>query len=315
MVHQFRSIAAAFILLAVTMPAVATEVVYPPGSRVGLVPPPGMVPSSNFMGFEDRGRKVAVLLITLPKEAYAELEKSATSDSLKQQGVTADAREAFPLPGGKALLLVGHQEVENTKIRRWLMVAALPTLTALVNVQVPEDAQSAYPDSAIRTALASLSARASVPVEEQLGLLPFKVADLAGFRVGALFPGRAIMLTDAADDKPRTTVHPHILVGVLPGGPQVGTDRDTFARNVFGTIPNLKDIRLVTSETLRLGGQQGHQILANGTDGATGTAITIIQWLRFGGGGFLHMVGVAPQDGWTPAYARFRTVRDGIEPR
>jgi hypothetical protein len=29
----------------------------------------------------------------------------------------------------------------------------------------------------------------------------------------------------------------------------------------------------------------------------------------------LHLVGVAPSAAWTLAYARFRMVRDGIEPR
>jgi hypothetical protein len=40
-----------------------------------------------------------------------------------------------------------------------------------------------------------------------------------------------------------------------------------------------------------------------------------VQWLRFGGGVFLHLVGTAPTAAWTQAYARFRSVRDGIEPR
>jgi hypothetical protein len=31
----------------------AAEVMYPPGSRLGLVPPPGMALSSNFFGFEE----------------------------------------------------------------------------------------------------------------------------------------------------------------------------------------------------------------------------------------------------------------------
>ena len=40
-----------------------------------------------------------------------------------------------------------------------------------------------------------------------------------------------------------------------------------------------------------------------------------MQWLRFGGSAYLHLVGVARSDGWTQAYARFRQVRDGIELR
>jgi hypothetical protein len=37
--------------------------------------------------------------------------------------------------------------------------------------------------------------------------------------------------------------------------------------------------------------------------------------MRFGNGGYLHMVGVAATDEWMQAYPRFRSVRDGIEPK
>jgi hypothetical protein len=87
-------------------------------------------------------------------------------------------------------------------------------------------------------------------------------------------------------------------------------DRDPFARDVFATAPNLRDIR-----SPRPSGQQGHQILANARDPAGTTALTVVQWLRFGGGAYLQMIGIARADAWKDAYPRFRSVRDGIEAR
>ena len=46
-----------------------------------------------------------------------------------------------------------------------------------------------------------------------------------------------------------------------------------------------------------------------------GADISVVQWLRFGSGAYLHIVGMAPAPAWTQAYARFRSVRDGIEAR
>jgi hypothetical protein len=74
-------------------------------------------------------------------------------------------------------------------------------------------------------------------------------------------------------------------------------------------------VRLVSSEPLRMGMQQGHQIMATGKDNTSGTDVTIVQWLRFGNGAYMQMVGVAPTDTWTQAYTRFREVRDGIDQR
>ena len=308
-----------FLALALGTSAVhAADPAFPPGSRIGLAPPAGMVPSKNFFGFEDPNSNVAIILVALPAEAYADLDKTVNADALKRQGVTLETREALPLSTGKAFLVVGRQEIEKTKIRKWILIAASPALTALVTVQIPEAAKTGYPDAAIRAALGTLAIRAVVPVEEQLGLLPFKVAELAGFHIGGVVPGRAVMLSDAGGDAPGppgTTMEPHLFVTIAPGGPAQTAERDAFARDVFATVPNLKDIRITTSEPLRMGGQQGHQILADARD-LTGTAtLTVVQWLRFGGGAYLQMVGIARAEAWKDAYQRFRSVRDGIEPR
>jgi hypothetical protein len=55
--------------------------------------------------------------------------------------------------------------------------------------------------------------------------------------------------------------------------------------------------------------------VATAKDARTGADVTVVQWLRFGGGAYLHMIGVAPTDAWVASYARFRQVRDGIEAR
>jgi hypothetical protein len=314
-------IASFLILLALAFgvgPAAAGEAAYPPGSRIGLEPPPGMVTSKSFFGYEDPDNNAAIVLLALPPQAYADLDKSVTADALKRQGVTFETREDLPLSTGKAFLVLGHHEVDKVKIHKWILVAASSALTALVTVQIPEPAKSVYPDAAIRAALATLAIRATVPVDEQLSLLPFQLGELAGFHVGGIVPGRAVMLGDAALDapgSPAATTEPRIFIAISPGGPAQPDDRDTFARDAFATVPNLRDTRITGSEPLRIGGQQGHQILATAKDPSGAAALTVVQWLRFGGGAYLQMIGVARTEDWKEAYPRFRSVRDGIEVR
>jgi hypothetical protein len=305
------------LLLAVALGAPwahAAEAVYPPGSRLGIVPPLGMVTSNNFFGFEDPNTNAAIILASLPAEAYAELEKTIGAEALKKQGVTLEKREAMSLSTGKAFLVIGRQEVDKIKVRKWILIGASPALTALVTVQIPETVKNLYSDAAIRATLATLAIRATVPVDEQLSLLPFKIAELAGFQVGGVVPGRAVELSDAPADT-SAQPQPHIFVSVAPGGPAQTGDRDAFARDVFLAIPNVRDIRGIISEPLRIVGQPGHQILAQARDPAGATSLTVVQWLRFGGGGYLQLVGIARADAWHEAYPRFRAVRDGIEPR
>ena len=74
-------------------------------------------------------------------------------------------------------------------------------------------------------------------------------------------------------------------------------------------------LRVTSSESLRIVGQPGHQIMAQARDGAGMTDLTVVQWLRFGGDAYLQVVGISRVDAWQTAYPRFRTVRDSIEPR
>jgi hypothetical protein len=41
----------------------------------------------------------------------------------------------------------------------------------------------------------------------------------------------------------------------------------------------------------------------------------MVQWLRFGTGGYLRIVAVSPSEDWDTMFARFRAVRDGINLR
>src|SRR5262249_60507338 len=169
-------------------------------------------------------------------------------------------------------------------------------------------------DAATPGPLASLTTSPAVAADEQLGLLPFKISDLAGFEIGGVLPGRAVVLGDPpgqATPQPQ----PHIFVSVGAGGPSQTSDRDAFAREVFATTPNVRDVRVTSSEPLRIVGQPGHQIMAQARDGAGMTDLAVVQWLRFGGGAYLQVVGISRVDAWQTAYPRFRAVRDSIDTR
>jgi hypothetical protein len=304
-----------YVALLFVAPARAADVVFPPGSHVGLVPPVGVMASRIFPGFEDPDKKVAIIIAQLPVEAYAGLAASTDAEALRRQGMTLEQREPLMLALGNGFLLLVQQEFEGVKLHKWIAVTATADFTALVTFQVPDDARASYPDTAVRAALASITSRASVPIEEQFGLLPFKVGDLAGFRVGGFIGGRAIMLTDAPDQVIGPSADPQIMVAVTSGGPGEASERERFAAEAFRSISNLRDVSIVSAEPLRLNGLPAHEVIARAKQAATGIDITVVQWLRFNGGSYMHVIAVARTEAWTQAYARFRQVRDGVELR
>jgi len=302
------------LILAFAAPAIAADPIFPLGSRIGLVPPAGMEASRSFRGFADPNKNAAILMNALPAGAYAELEKTIAADALKKQGITVEKREPIKLSGSDGFLIVGKQTADNEHYRKWLLIAPADDLTVLVSVQIPEKDNS-YTDSAIRAALATLTVRSTVPDDELLGLLPFSVGDLAGFHIDDVMPGRALMLIDRAKDAPPTSFDARLLVAAMQGGPAEADDRANFARLAFGEIGGIKDVHVTMSEPLRMGGQQGYQTAAQAKDSRTDTDVMVVQWLRFGSGGFIQMIGIARTDVWTDVLARLRTVRDSIDPR
>jgi hypothetical protein len=295
--------------------ALAADAIYPVGSRLGLVPPPGMTAATTFPGFEDRENSAFIRLIALPGPAFGEIEKTMTNDALKKQGMTVEKRENFPLPGGKSILVIVRQEANAVRIRKWLLIAPLGELTALVSVELPDATAARYPATAVRKALTTLAARSTVPVEEQLTLVPFRVGELAGMRLVRVVPGVALQFTDGPKDAFDAAEQPHLVISVAPGGPQQSGDRDTFARQAMTGLPPFKDVRMLSSESMRIGGMAGHEVRAEGRDVQTGAEIEIVQWLRFGTGAYMRILGIAPKQKWTEALTRFRAVRDGLEPR
>ena len=274
-----------------------------------------MTLSTSFQGFEDSKNDVFIRLVAMPDNAYAEIEKAMTNQALKKQNITVEKRESFALPASKGLLIIARQETDKIKLRKWLLIAPLGDLTALVSLEIPLAAKDVYSDAAIRKSFMSLAARSAIPAEEQLALVPFHLRDLAGFNVAGVVPGRAVQLTDGKKETTDTIEHAHLLISIGPGGPSSSTDRDSFARLAFSAPPSVKDMRILSSESMRIGGQPGHQMRAIGKDAKSGAEIEIVQWLRFGSGAYVQMIGFAPKDGWILAFTRFRSVRDGLEPR
>jgi hypothetical protein len=294
--------------------AQAADAIFPIGSRVGLVPPAGMVVSKSFVGFEDVAKDSAILIAAQPPAAYPEIEKSLATDVLKKNGITVDNREEMTFDFGKGTLVVGKQTADKTRYRKWLLNVQTADLTALVNVQIP-DQETAYPDANVRAALATLAVRATIPDAEKLSLLPFTLGDLAGFHVENVLPGRAVMLIDTPDGVPTDNFDARMFVAAFDGGPAEKDDHGQFARMTFGQIVGIKDVQITMSEPLRIGGQSGFQTTAQAKDIKTGDDIMVAQWLRFGTGGFMQMIGMAKANVWTTAQTRLRAVRDGIQLR
>jgi hypothetical protein len=305
------AIGAAAALLLAPLQARAADPVFPAASRLGLAPPPGFVVSPNFQGFQHGDKQATILMAELPGYAFETIEKEVAAELKKDQSGSA-TRTEVTFKEGRGFVLFAKPTSPQGTVLKWTMVANIDNATAIVTVLIPETVQDIASDQAVRASLASLALR-TVPVEEQLSVLPFALNQLAGFRLVRVQPGAAAMLTDGPKDGVEAIEQPLLLISIVnaPTHPQPA-ERDGFARRLLGDVPGLKDVRVTRSEPMRVVGQQGHEIVVEAKDAKTDTDVNAVQWLRFGSGTLMRVVGVARKDGWAETFRRFREVRDGL---
>ncbi|WP_454623708.1 hypothetical protein [Bradyrhizobium cenepequi] len=310
--NPIRLLAAVVLSIAAASPAFAADVIFPPGARVGMKPLVGLNRAKAFTGFETEDQGVKVLVTDLPAEAYGEVANAFKANPGGTGGIKPESIETA---AGLAYYTVETAKDGAGSVRRYSMILPGPTFSGYIAMQVPENAARIYTDDAVRQMFSTAAIRDQVPVDEQLGLMPFKMTELSNFKnVRTLAPGAALILADG-DEKSGFEVAPFMIIGIIGSTAASPDDRGRFAQQIAATIPGVRDGRITMSEPIRIDGQPGYETRIDAVSGKDSTPVTIVQWLRFGAQTSLRIIGSSPRDQWSTAFPRFRSVRDGIQPR
>ncbi|MBC9883821.1 hypothetical protein G8O24_41855 [Bradyrhizobium sp. INPA01-394B] len=308
-----RPLAALALLVVSALPALAADAVYPPGLRLGMVPLVGLNTAKTFPGFESEDGSVKVLITELPPAAYGEVVAAFNANPNGSNGVKPDKIET---PAGLAYFTTESGKAGETPVRRYSMIVPGAGFSGYVAVQVPENASKIYTDEAVKQMFATAVTRREVSADEQIGLMPFKITELSGFKdIRTLVPGSSIILADGNEGTGYES-KPFMILGLIGATPQAADDRARFAQEAALQIPGLRESRITMSEPIRINGQQGFETRIDGVSGKDKTPVTVVQWIRFStGGASLRIIASAPRDQWSDAFTRFRAVRDGIQPK
>ena len=302
--------------LVAAAPAQAADPAFPTASRIGLVAPAGFAPSSRFAGFENPFASALITVAELPADAYADVEKGFTNDELlKSRGWTIKVREPLTFKDGKGFFIAGPQESQGQKRYEAVMVANTGGITSLVSVQMVEESSAAITDAVLRDMFKTVTVRPTVPESERLAVLPYKIGNLAKFRLVKSAHQGVALLTDGPKDEVTAVEQPFCLIAVAPGAAPKPEERDAFAKRAFSTAPGIKDVKITRAEPLRMGQAQGYEIVADAKDASSGTEVTTVQWLRFGQNAYMQMFAIVKKTAWNDVFPRLRQIRDSIEPR
>ncbi len=122
------------------------------------------------------------------------------------------------------------------------------------------------------------------------------------------------MLLDG-DEEEALSGAPYVLIAVARISADQAEGRERIARQLAITIPGIVDGRITTSEPMRIGGTAGYETRVEATSVKDNKPVTVVQWLRFGGGATLRIIAASTREEWPEMFTRFRAVRDGIDRR
>ncbi|HEX2510055.1 MAG TPA: hypothetical protein VHK66_05995 [Microvirga sp.] len=307
-----RAIGLGLVALFATVAASLAQPTYPPGSRIGLTPPQDMTASKRFSGFENAAKGASISVMEMPADAYAQLAGGLTREALARQGITVMARQELKLGGKPAILISADQTAGSTKLRKWVLALSDPGTTAFVVAQCLSE--GGYSEEEMQASLKSVALRAPLSLDEQLAALPFKLGTTAGLRPVRSVSGNALVLTDGPLDVVKEAEQPVLVVAssFMPSPPP-GEARERFARAALASNQSVRDIAIERSGPFRQKGQDWHEIVATGTDAASGHPVVVLQTIRFGQSRYLRMVGLTRKDTRDRDLPRFRSVIDGVE--
>jgi hypothetical protein len=156
------------------------------------------------------------LVTELPAEAYGEVMNAFKANPAGSGGIKPESIETS---AGLAYYTAENAKDGATSVRRYSMILPGGTFSGYVAVQIPENATKIYTDDAVRQMFASAVIRKQVPVEEQLGLMPFKISELSDFKnIRTLAPGAAIILADG-DEVTGFEPAPFMVIGLIGATP------------------------------------------------------------------------------------------------
>jgi hypothetical protein len=287
--------------------------IFPPGSRIGLVPPSDMKFSMLSGQFENPAKYASVRFRELRPDDYPLLISTITKESPDGQAPRILSREDMTIVGQPALLVTATQASSHGfQLKKWLLAVRDPTLAMFVVVQ-SIDSSEGYSDLQIREMLKSVVARPSVPIEREMAALPFAIKEKAGFRPVKM-NASSLSLTDGTKDALYLFDQPVLTVVRIPVPQARSKERqEEYALKLIEDDPELTDVAVERSDAFQRNGSARHEILATAKDAMSGKPLVLTQTLVFDLRGTLRVLGITVPDARLLHLARFRAFADGVD--
>ena len=292
----------AVILLQVS--PVSAQAVRVAGTSVALAPPPGFQPSSRFPGFERPDLQSAVMVTEIPGPA-ADLSRGMTAANLATRGMTLLSSRKNVVDGREVLLLKVSQPAGGTTVHKWMIVTGDAKTSVMIVGTFPREHESAIGDAMRESLLTARWSAAATPPTHFEGL-PFRVSATPTLKVAGRV-SNMLMLTESGQMGPQGPDAALFIVGASLAQVDV-SDLKAFAKVRASQTKQLQGLRVSAEEATTVGNEAAYEIVAEGTDIATGRIVTLYQVVLPDPQGYVLMQGMVASTRAAAMVPEFRRV-------
>lgn len=290
-------------MLVQALPALA-QAVRVTGTSVALAPPPGFSPSSRFPGFEREDLQAAVMVTEIPGPV-TELARGMTAPGLATRGMSLISSTKQLVDGRQALLLKVSQQAAGSTFVKWMIVSGDAKASVMIVGMFPSSYEAQIGD-AMKASLLSARWSASDGPPDPLEGLPFRVSPTAVLKIAGRM-SNLLMLTESGEIGPTGPSAAVFIVGSSVAAVDL-VDLRGFAALRARQTQQLKDLRIRQEGPATIDGVAGYELVAEGTDSATGRSVTLYQVVVPDGLGYVLMQGLVASARAATMVPEFRRV-------
>lgn len=301
-----RALATLLILLLTAAANAAQDLVIPPGSSFGLVPPQGFIVSREFTGFLNPRTRATFLFMELPVADYPKLLDEVTPDALARLQKTLRSREDVTYGGVPGVLVRTEQPAEGGTATQWLLVFRAPAYSGLIFFGQPPN--PLHDDASIKAALTSLSLSQKGTLEQAQAALPFVFRETHYLRVILVTGSGTALLAFPDRGKRLLTISRVPAVRAL-------VDRRGYAERLFTESREAANAVVQWSNETVVGGCPGYETVGQGKARGGEGELMLISWIGFCSTGYLRIEGVSTPEHFQADLVEFRALRNSVGPK
>ena len=258
------------------------------GTSVAMAPPAGFVPSGRFPGFE-RADLQSTIMVTEVPGPVADVSRGLTATGLASRGMTLISSTRQLVDGRQALLLKVSQPASGMTVHKWMIVSGDAKTSVMVVGTFPSEYEPQLGDAMKESLLTARWAAVAAPPDHFEGL-SFHISPTTSLKIAGRM-SNMLMFTESGRMGPQGPTTAVFVVGTSLA-PVDLSDLKAFAITRASQTHQLKGLRVSVQGATTIGNETAYELVAEGTDVATGRLVTLYQVILPDPQGYVLMQGM-----------------------